>query len=45
MAQTAKHARKGGNAGVYDQMVKRGVSPTKAKQTARKFRQHVKKGS
>lgn len=43
MAQTTKHARKGGNAAVFRNMTKKGVSPTKAKQIAKAFRRNVKK--
>ena len=41
MAQTAKHAQKGGNAAVFRNLTKKGVSPAKAKETAAKFRRNA----
>lgn len=43
MAQTNKHAQTGGNKAVFDALVKKGVSPAKAKETAQKFRRNANK--
>ena len=43
MAQTAKHAQKGGNSGAYNNLVKKGVPAEKAKSIAKTFRKNANK--